>query len=576
MTLLTIQVFFFILFLVFVNLLTGFKRKNSLFCGLVGFSGTKPFDLKLIKILLWHNSLTRGEDATGLFSPSNGVKKGVKKAKDFFNEPEFKDFTLNKKDDNVLLGHVRKATVGNKDNPDSAHPWDFGDIVMMHNGTLEKSNYESLASKYNIKDYSVDSQVLGYAIQDNFRTGEPFKVLTEYVGAAATIVYHKEKDSMFVYRDNERTLYRGYLNETELYISSIPEVLELMGCEDVELFEPYKVYQYKEGKLINCFTIKRNRVRNVKNIIRLVVDDIKDVLFYKDYNNIKRTFINSIYSGFSKLITTGHLLDGYWLQATAGVTGTSVNSAKITKGNFYRVTRIDPDDPRKVYVADDSGTSKSVHIYIFNTEAFIPSTGDYVVVESLPHNNRNRLKLKELYEVISHNYGDPNIIIRDHNTNTNIKESVFNTRLATEAEIKKYFKDISIKVIMNETAEESSNSCNLPSKNTPVISLNKAKKTEDIIDITDAIIVDDDDNNEGTEESISINEILITQYSAAFKVLEENLSIVIEDFNKEDSKINFDRLKILATFVKRCADEKNNYILNVNENSILNLDYAEC
>src|SRR5690606_29170454 len=139
-----------------------------------------------------------------------------------------------KRDDNVLLGHVRKATVGNKDNPDSAHPWDFGDIVMMHNGTLEKSNYESLASKYNIKNYSVDSQVLGYAIQDNFRTGEPFKVLTEYVGAAATIVYHKEKDSIFVYRDNERTLYRGYLNETELYISSIPEVLELMGCEEVE------------------------------------------------------------------------------------------------------------------------------------------------------------------------------------------------------------------------------------------------------------------------------------------------------------------------------------------------------
>jgi len=41
-------------------------------CGQLGYSGTKPFDIEKIKLLTLWNSLERGEDATGFYSPLNG------------------------------------------------------------------------------------------------------------------------------------------------------------------------------------------------------------------------------------------------------------------------------------------------------------------------------------------------------------------------------------------------------------------------------------------------------------------------------------------------------------------------
>src|SRR5690606_37248331 len=187
----------------------GFKRQNILGCGLVGFSGKGEFNLIAIKTLLLYNSVVRkSTDATGLFTPSMGIVKDVKTPNEFFKIEKYS--SLIEERNEVLMGHVRAATVGNKDNKEEAHPWDFGTIVMMHNGTLK--NHEKLAEKYGLEkdSWKVDSQVLGAAIKKNFDNKEPFKVLSEYDGAAAIVVYHKERDSLFIYRDDKRTLAYGY------------------------------------------------------------------------------------------------------------------------------------------------------------------------------------------------------------------------------------------------------------------------------------------------------------------------------------------------------------------------------
>lgn len=548
----TIQIFYFVLFVVLVNLITGFKKSNALNCGLVGFSGKDPFNINLIRTLLWHNSQTRGKDATGIFSPSNGVKKDVKEAKDFFRESDFKNF---KEGDNLLLAHVRKATVGAKDNPDSAHPWDFGDIIMMHNGTLV--NYEELAGKYNIDKYTVDSQVLGMAIQDNFKTGEPFKVLSEYTGAAATVVYHKERDSMFVYRDEERTLFRGYLNDTEMYISSIADILDVIGCTNITAFDPYKVYEFKEGKLISNFTIKRKKA-NQNNVIRLVVDTIKEFIFYKDFSAVKRMFNDNIYSGISRSICTSDMIVDYVLRASAysnpGVSG----GAKITKDNFYKIHRI--KDANTVWVTDDTKIQKEVSVQLFDTLNFIPTQGDYIKMVEIPVNNKENLKLNELYEVVAHSYGSSSVIIRDHNKGFNLSVTPYSCRLATVEEIKNQFKNVEV------TSGEIS---------TKIIGFNREEKTEDIIDITDAKVVDIKGDKPEEDESIDANELIVNQLALALVMLSEYLTETVVEASKNNYEDSLEKFKILATFAEKCSDFDNDYILNVNENSILNIQHAK-
>ena len=69
-------------------------------CGQLGYSGKTPCDIEKIKILLLWNSLERGEDSTGLYSPENGLIKTIKKGADFIIDNEIKP-------DLIMMAHAR-------------------------------------------------------------------------------------------------------------------------------------------------------------------------------------------------------------------------------------------------------------------------------------------------------------------------------------------------------------------------------------------------------------------------------------------------------------------------------------
>jgi glucosamine 6-phosphate synthetase-like amidotransferase/phosphosugar isomerase protein len=210
-------------------------------CGLIGFSGKSNANIDKLKILFMYN-LSRGEDSTGYFTYKSGIKKSMLSADKFI-----KDLYDTGK---LFIGHTRKATIGVK-NIDNAHPFNFGNLYGVHNGTVK--NYVDLKDTLELDDSDVnmDSKVL---IAGLAKYKDP-RVLSLIDGAAAVLFTEEnDKNTLYAYRNSERPLYYGkYKNG--LYISSIEESLVAIGCEDVESFEENKLYKITEGEIISVVNV---------------------------------------------------------------------------------------------------------------------------------------------------------------------------------------------------------------------------------------------------------------------------------------------------------------------------------
>lgn len=545
-----VELLYFILFIVSINILTSFKRSNVLGCGLVGFSGSddKSFNIGLIRTLLWHNSVTRGKHATGIFTPSMGIIKDAKEAKDFFKDDV--KMSLLEENDSYLMGHVRHATVGDSSNADAAHPWDFEDIIMMHNGTLK--NHEEIAKDYKIenKDWIVDSQVLGLAIKQNFKDNKPFKVLTEYIGAAAVVLYHKERKSLFVYRDEERTLFYGYLND-DIYISSLDDILNVIGCENIKAFEPYKVYEIKDGKVLNKVLIKRKKA-NKNNIIGNIVKTITSLIYYQWFSSDK-VMLDDYYTGFHRSVMKSKLFENYQIPAKATTTSNSV-FGKITRGNFYKMIRV--IDEKKFIIKDDKGEEKEVSIDLFDYENYIPLPNSYVIAIDAPHNTS--LKKGEFYECLYHRFGFDAVIIRDHINNKNIYSTLSNFRIATEEEIKEYFKS-------------EPDTCTIVSiiPQTEQLMLPIEDSSEKEIPLVDAeVIIEEEDE----DEAVDIRDLVITNMLTCFKHINEEIETIL-DGNINDLNVELEEsLRLISLVTEEASSSDFKFIANYNENTITNLE----
>jgi len=230
-------------------------------CGLLGFSGHKgqKFDKNKIKTLFLYNQ-DRGKDASGFWSPENGLVKSLDQATKFITK-DFKKIT----EDCMLIGHVRQGTIG-KNMITAAHPFEGDKAVLAHNGTL--TNYIPLASKYNINsmDYQTDTQALHKIMDSNFNT----KILTEIDGSASLLIADKsiklkkgqENSFLMTFRlNNQRPLFYG-MSDEGMYISSLKESLEAIDCTDITEFETGILYTIFEGKIIKELSIPARPYRS--------------------------------------------------------------------------------------------------------------------------------------------------------------------------------------------------------------------------------------------------------------------------------------------------------------------------
>jgi predicted glutamine amidotransferase len=229
-------------------------------CGIVGFIGKKgnTYNADKIKYLL-HMNQSRGKDATGIWTKEEGVQKSVKEAEDFIV-----DDTIKWTPSNMIIGHVRQSSSGSK-TLDNAHPHDYPEVVLAHNGTLRYLS--DLASKYKIDNYTTytDSQLLTKIINDTKST----KVLTDIVGSAALLFVNKAQNELITFRKeangtDERPLYYSEYNnpnnpkESGIYFSSVRKSLVIIGCKNADIKEvpAANCLIFKDGELKNTVPIK--------------------------------------------------------------------------------------------------------------------------------------------------------------------------------------------------------------------------------------------------------------------------------------------------------------------------------
>lgn len=186
-------------------------------CGIVGFLNFDPTSdrtrARWIKNALLVDEL-RGSDSTGLALmpspsmsataplPSMRVYKRALRAADFL-QMDSTSSLLNMADDcTLVIGHNRAATTGDKGSDSNAHPFAYGHITMVHNGTLTTRN--GLEQHHPVDSASIAMQ-LERTDPSNYA-----KLLSELHGAFTLVWFNSENNKMYFARNDQRPLMLGY------------------------------------------------------------------------------------------------------------------------------------------------------------------------------------------------------------------------------------------------------------------------------------------------------------------------------------------------------------------------------
>jgi len=273
----TIIAYYLLLQLLLINL---FKRNSSiLYCGIFGFSGFNKITkeqaksaLNKIKILGLLSYPSRGRDGCGIYY-NKTILRGTKQGS--LDTTEFDDFLMNPdevlpafdaREGNVIIGHVRAASLGTAKIDSNIHPFHIkgatseDDIIFLHNGTID--NPWQMCEKHGIdhvgEHINLDSKALGTLIA---RVGT--SVLEEYKGAAALLwTKPSEPNSLYVFHggsykfksdkaiSEERPLYHMKTDEG-IYFASEARFLNAIRETDKQIVEEFiynRVIKFTNGK----------------------------------------------------------------------------------------------------------------------------------------------------------------------------------------------------------------------------------------------------------------------------------------------------------------------------------------
>lgn len=506
------------------------QSMGILSCGLTGFSGKNSFDIMKMKLLLYWNSIERGKDATGIFTPKTGVIKDNVEAKFYLTSERMAKI----KADTLLIGHVRAKTIG-VNTAANAHPFEYGDIIMAHNGTL--SNHWSLAGTYDmaVKDFDVDSQIIANAINLNFQetpNGSNIKVLSQYDGAAALLFYNKDQDLMYAWHDKDRPLFYGYVGE-DMYISSIEATLKVIECTDIKEFPINTLHAIKDGQIIGTQVYEKyvsiSNKRKESVIMNLSQFGIAT------HNNIEYKTVPEGTTGIAAHVATPELVAGYWVECDSNIV-----AKPIVKGEWYFILNQQPTATYHLRVRDTEGNVYEVSKTYLNLRDFIPVRGSYVTTmnDLLLVENKKKVATKgQIFKVLTYTYGDSTIYLEEPFTGDRLNCNIKFVRNSTSDEIailegnlkmlEKANKDANQQVIDFDLIKTNSNTdvdvkdIAIESNKTYVVDFGAYCDTLlSISNIVDTMITKNECSEDINEELEQLSNLLITSYDVATIPLE--------------------------------------------------------
>lgn len=212
-------------------------------CGHVGIAGKlESKDEKCMKRLLIQDYF-RGPDSTGFaalrLDGSHKIAKISSHPIDLFQMKSFTD-ALQGYTSSVFLGHNRYATKGLV-NTYNAHPYEFDHIVGAHNGTLDKSSWDSL-HKLLETEYPVDSMAIIASIA-KFGIEETVKHLQ---GAWALVWFDKTEGTLNFLRNSERTFWVAYSEDMKKVFWASEHPMIKASLDMADSVNPYKIFRTKD------------------------------------------------------------------------------------------------------------------------------------------------------------------------------------------------------------------------------------------------------------------------------------------------------------------------------------------
>lgn len=180
-------------------------------CGIVGMAGRLDYKhITAFKDMLIVNQL-RGRDSTGVVRVNNtGGDRWIKRVgpPEYLIETKQYDKEFDVHGAKVLIGHGRAKTVGEAIHR-NAHPFDHGDIVGVHNGTLR--NWHNM-ERY--RDFDVDSDWLYWHISE-YGLRETISQLDNN-GAWALVYWNRADGTVNFIRNAERPLYFAHSEDNKV------------------------------------------------------------------------------------------------------------------------------------------------------------------------------------------------------------------------------------------------------------------------------------------------------------------------------------------------------------------------
>jgi hypothetical protein len=165
----------------------------------------------------------------------------------------------------VLMGHNRWATKG-KVNHANCHPFEHGDVIGAHNGTLV--NQSLLPDS---KDFAVDSDNLIYAIDKDGVEN----TIARTDGAFALSLYNHVTHTLMLCRNSERSLYFCWDKEMEVVFWASEEWMLYVAADRNKItlsdktvdLHPYSLYTFDLPNL-KSKAIDPPRVRKLEEYVR--------------------------------------------------------------------------------------------------------------------------------------------------------------------------------------------------------------------------------------------------------------------------------------------------------------------